>query len=400
MRAKYLSTPVAGYLTSVAVVTLAFLLGILSSGSSSRRSPNRVKASQTPFMTCVSQWDGQWYLQIATEGYSFDKQRMSSVAFFPLYPMLGAAVSQLVPVDIGMLVISHTCFFASVVLMGIYADLRFDGDRRKRLLAVFSFAVFPTAFFMQAIYSESIFTLIVLLCLIGIRLNWNFWLLAMLAGAATLARPVGVALLPALLLMSLKQVSFNAKLFLRVLIVVILSTWGLACYVVWQAIAFASPFAFAQTQTNWRIMPELPPFDHLFVLVTLEPIWSVYLAGTANWHSVDYTCPYGFASLQAGNPLLFVAAVLMLWGSFRGGWIDRSEAAVAFGLVSVPYVTRGYEMCMASQGRYLMPVIPLYLGIATFLSQRSKTFVTAYFVVSGAFLVIYAFGFSFGFLSI
>ena len=40
------------------------------------------------FLDMWSRWDGQWYLQIARDGYSYIPGQFSSVAFAPLLPIL------------------------------------------------------------------------------------------------------------------------------------------------------------------------------------------------------------------------------------------------------------------------------------------------------------------------
>ncbi|MDQ3488331.1 MAG: hypothetical protein M3468_11435 [Acidobacteriota bacterium] len=38
-------------------------------------------------------WDSGWYFDIARRGYYFDPEGQSSIAFFPLYPLLMGAVA-------------------------------------------------------------------------------------------------------------------------------------------------------------------------------------------------------------------------------------------------------------------------------------------------------------------
>lgn len=50
------------------------------------------------FIEAFSQWDGAWYLSIATDGYQWpgNTEVQSNVVFFPLYPLLGRMVGWLV----------------------------------------------------------------------------------------------------------------------------------------------------------------------------------------------------------------------------------------------------------------------------------------------------------------
>ena len=49
------------------------------------------------FWKAVAQWDGEWFLRIATEGYRWSGPTVqSTVVFWPLYPALGKIVGTLV----------------------------------------------------------------------------------------------------------------------------------------------------------------------------------------------------------------------------------------------------------------------------------------------------------------
>ena len=45
-------------------------------------------------------WDGVWFRRIAREGYSYDPEKMSSVAFYQLYPMTGRIIEKITGLDI------------------------------------------------------------------------------------------------------------------------------------------------------------------------------------------------------------------------------------------------------------------------------------------------------------
>src|SRR5690606_37191949 len=130
------------------------------------------------------QWDGQWYRAIATNGYTYNRASMSSVAFFPLYPLASRAISRAsgLPMDLALLLVSHTCFFASLVLFDRYIQLdatcgavdRSPGqepDGQAKLHAL-SLILFPTSFFFLMAYTESMCLLFMLDAMYGIRRRW------------------------------------------------------------------------------------------------------------------------------------------------------------------------------------------------------------------------------------
>src|SRR5215813_6126646 len=67
-----------------------------------------------PWVDMWIRWDSRWYQRIATEGYSYSPIDQSSVAFFPLYPLLIRAVSLLGidPFIAGILITAVSGFLA------------------------------------------------------------------------------------------------------------------------------------------------------------------------------------------------------------------------------------------------------------------------------------------------
>jgi hypothetical protein len=79
--------PVAVFTLSRLVVMLAAVLGqtwltIPSDPAFYRTHP------ESPLLDAAARWDSAFYLEIARQGYSLTVGEPSSVAFFPLYPLL------------------------------------------------------------------------------------------------------------------------------------------------------------------------------------------------------------------------------------------------------------------------------------------------------------------------
>jgi Gpi18-like mannosyltransferase len=101
-------------------------------------------------------WDALWFMKTAREGYVFAPGAQSNTSIFPLYPMLMAALAKagLGLVWAGVL-ISNLCLFGSSVLM-----LRLASDRiglARASFAVAALLLFPCAFVLSGVYSESLF---------------------------------------------------------------------------------------------------------------------------------------------------------------------------------------------------------------------------------------------------
>ncbi|MFZ4829144.1 MAG: mannosyltransferase family protein, partial [Phototrophicaceae bacterium] len=133
----------AAYLAEIAIP------GMLSDGFY-HVDPNNI------FLDIWARWDSGFYLGIATKGYSYVVGQQSSVAFFPVYPLLMNMVAQWVgSALLAGVIVSNVLFFGSLVFLYLLTEHEFDSEVAGR--AVFYIATFPTAFFFSAVYTESTF---------------------------------------------------------------------------------------------------------------------------------------------------------------------------------------------------------------------------------------------------
>ena len=133
-----------------------------------------------------------WYIKIATSGYADGD---GSTAFFPLFPMLLRYV--------GVVARTATCSSPASSsrcsatpgrsgCSGAWSQQDFDESLASR--AVIYLAIGPLSFFLQAVYTESLFLLLTLACFVFAR--EGRWRLAGVMGLlATLTRSTGVLLL-------------------------------------------------------------------------------------------------------------------------------------------------------------------------------------------------------------
>jgi hypothetical protein len=107
-----------------------------------------------------ARWDSDWYLRIAEDGYA--ESPSSAPAFFPLYPALVGGLGRLLAghyVLAGVLISLAACL-AGFLLLYRLATARMGEEGARR--ALLYLALFPTALFLQAVYSESLYLALVL----------------------------------------------------------------------------------------------------------------------------------------------------------------------------------------------------------------------------------------------
>ena len=262
-----------------------------------------------------ARWDSDWYLRVAEDGYSDSPS--STPAFFPLYPGLVGLLGRLLAghfVLAGVLLSLAACAVAFVLLHRLAAErLGEDGARR----AVLYLAIFPTALFLQAVYSESLYLALVLGAFL-LAERGRFLGAGAVAGLALLARPVGIALLPALALLAWRA-DDRRRALLRLAVAVPIA----ALYPLLLAIWIGEPLAFLRAQDGiWQrelswagplgglwdgiavLFAERPGRDLALNLQQLGFTVALVALGVAAWRR--FGAPYGlFTLVSIAIPLSF-----------------------------------------------------------------------------------------------
>ena len=97
-------------------------------------------------------WDGRWFAHIAQHGYD----SVPATAFFPLFPLLvRLGMEGGLGIAVAGVVVSTIASFAA--LWFVHELAREWCDERAALAAILTLAFFPTAFFLNAVYSDPLF---------------------------------------------------------------------------------------------------------------------------------------------------------------------------------------------------------------------------------------------------
>jgi hypothetical protein len=355
--------------------------------------PSNPLRKQVDEIRAFANWDGEHYMKILTDSYTYDQRRPSNVAFFPAYPMLGRLVAKGTGADpdLALLIVSHVSLMASFVLFAAYSRVReVSNGSQLNYFALLAFGLFPTTFFWRMAYSESLFVFGCLLVFYGMARRWPLLLLSLLVGFTTATRPVGVVLLPPFIFHLWGCSGGVGQFFSRLGCYLLPACWGIVCYMIYLYLAFGDPLVFAKTQTNWNLRPATTPAEKIVSLVTLEPVWCVFdRSSPCYWRKHEFVSDPLF-TLTVTNPIYFLAAVgLALFGAWRG-WLNRLESVFCFALILVPYILRSREMCMDSSARFVATVFPLYFVLGRFLQLMPTPVATVLLSICGFFLGIYA----------
>lgn len=329
-------------------------------------------------------WDSGFYLGIAVSGYHH-LPGDSSVAFFPLYPLLIRAVSTVTggPLVAG-LVVSNGAFLAALWMLHRLALVEL-GDEEHATRFILLLVAAPTAFFFATAYSESLFILLVASSWLAARRRR--WLLAAGFGMfATATRLVGMALWVAVLLewtkshgwevrSSLRGASWTAlgrgiRTDIRSLLVVATIPLGLGAYMAFLWIRFGDPLLFVHVESNWgRTISG--PFSVLFKAASD--------VGRARWltgEGLIWHLPLDLVAYAA-----VLVAVPFVWRRFGDG-----AAFYTLATVLLPGFT-GVD----SMSRYALAAIPAFLVLAD-STKRPETIlsvIVAWSVLQGMLFAVF-----------
>jgi hypothetical protein len=350
-------------------------------------------APQRSFLLSFVNWDGNYYRDIAESGYSYDPNHQSTIHFFPLYPVVSRCVKLLtgVSTEAALVLTSHLCFGVALYLLACYADLRCSPNMfQVRMATLLAASFVPAGMFFHMAYSESLFFLLCVLALYLMGRNAPPVLVALAVGLATAARPVGVALIPALLVYVVRSSRERRTVVGTACLCLPLSASGLLLFMSYSQGRFGDALAFAHNTALWEMRPRLAFWEKSLYLGTFLPLWSIINPSSPAFFEHYTLLAQAPFSLYVANPLYILAAIALLAVGVRNRWLNVYETLTSLGLLLIPYWTLGYEGQMTGMARYVVVIVPLYLVLGRLLTRLPSALAACLLALSGFFLAAYA----------
>jgi hypothetical protein len=324
------------------------------------------------FLNYWAHWDGAWYSEIATEGYA--ERAPASTAFFPLYPMLvrlGSAIGG-GPALWGVLLSLLSTLFALYFLFRIAEKLY--GARVARA-ATLAFAFFPTAFFLNAVYTEALFVALSAGAVWAAYVRRDLLLAGLLGSLAAATRNLGVLILIPLLFVWLRDRREFGVSGLAALGLVPAGLLGYAAFL-WRR--FGDPMVFARQQEEYWGRTLASPIE------TAGDAWRTAREGLEYFLDPGalFLSTSARPALEASNTLnlVFLGLFLVLMGV---GFVVLPPELFLYTAVGtlLPVLAPSPEFPLMSMPRFVLGAFPIFLVLG-FILSRSKPALVLWLVFS------------------
>lgn len=215
--------------------------------------PNKFQQEQTwsPISLHVK-WDSFWYLDIAQNGYSFKgTEKLSNIVFFPIYPFLIRTTSFLAGGNFVLAGWILSCLFLLLALFYFFKLVKEFHPEVNPYSPLILLLIFPTAFFLNAVYTESLF-LFLSLATFYYGLKKRFLWSGIFGLLASLTRVTGVLLFIPLIWEYLKNYNFNLRQSLNLKVLpLFLIPLGTLTFFFYHYLKFGDFLLFFKVQNWW-----------------------------------------------------------------------------------------------------------------------------------------------------
>jgi len=347
--------------------------GALAAASLPQADPAGDPLGPAGFLGYWAHWDGAWYAEIATEGYG--ERAPASTAFFPLYPMLVKLGTVLGggPALWGVTVSLVSTLFALFFVYRLCEKLH---DARAARAATLCLAFFPTAFFLNAVYTEALFLALTAGAVWAALVRRDFLVAGLLGALAAATRNVGVLLLAPLFF---EWARHRRGLGWRGLLGIALVPAGLVAYAAYLWARFGDPLVFARQQGDYWNREVSGPLATLGDARRAAGVGMEYVLDPATLFLGTDATP----ALEASNVLNLGFLVFFLVVALAGLFVLPPGLSVYAGvLVLLPVLTPSPRFPLMSLPRFVLGAFPVFLVLGYFLS-RSRWTLATWLVFSG-----------------
>lgn len=319
---------------------------------------NFLKTFSVFIETFTRRWDGNSYLFLAQHGYVTKGPEAAFIVFPPIYPFLVKTVNIIFSnYQFSAFVVSNVIFIIACLVLYKLLLLDFPDKFSRRVIILLS--IFPPSYFFSVGYPESLFLLLsVSTFYFGRKKSWI--LASMSCAIATLTRPFGVVIWPALFLLWINE---NKKLKNLIYLFLGIITSALI-YLGINFYLFQNLFEFQKfLSINWQKSFQFP-------WIGLIESWK---RGFGTGYSFEYKYFVGFAEAITSS-IAYIFAFLGMSKKFLPSYYG------VFLLLGVVFFTS--TSFILSSPRYLLSLFPIFIVLAKLL--ENKFAISVWIIVSVA----------------
>jgi len=320
-------------------------------------------------MNTWSHWDGEHYVALAVGGYLNPPDNVSP-AFFPLYPLLVRSCAELFGGPISEQALSVwgpllSLLFLPFAFYFIYQIALNEFDEEVARGTVLTLAFFPTTFFLNAAYTESLFLALSAGSIWAVRVRSDLLLACVMAGLASATRNVGVFLMVPLLYEWIKDIeSYRWRG-----IYLLMAPGGLLAYMGYLWARFGDPLLFYSAQKSWGRQATGP-------LDTAGRAWGSAVEGAGRLLDPGLWAHPALGDVAdhlagAGNLFnlsFFVFAVVVLLAGLR--YLPLSLTVYGLLLVAPATLFGTPESPLMGTPRYVLVAFPLFIVLGLLSRNR------------------------------
>lgn len=318
--------------------------------------------SSNPEQTWLSiwdRWDAYWYQIIAINGYVIENITPEMQAFAshfpPFYPFLIRLFANLFFIstrEAGFLISFFLLFINSYLLyLLVIKDFQ---NRQVAVLATLFFNLYPTAYFSNTVYTESLYTFLTLFSFYLLRQR-HFLLPGILGACAIMTRYIGVNILTAYLFIIWQN---RSKLTYKYAFLLSVPPLGLVIELLINIYYFGSPFFVVREHENNPASiqtPSFPPIPLKEAFSSLPTLFGNLLNGVRD--------DYFMMTLGWSAIFTFFALIVILIGLYKKLPKDYSIYALSYVL---------FFSCFTwtiSAPRFTLPLFPIFITLALIKNQ-------------------------------
>lgn len=295
-------------------------------------------------------WDGPHYLDIAQHGYQNHGEISLFIVFYPLYPLLIKLLSLIIS-SYSWSAIVISWLFSLIANIIFYELVRLDFNHKIALRSVWWLTIFPTAYFWQASYTESVFLLLSILSIYSLRKNY-FKITPLTSALSSFTRINGLLLIPSLLL--------EAKNYRQRLVILLTAPLGFMIYLLINYLVYGDWFYFKiPLAQNWYKYFEWP-------WIGLINLWS-------------YLGKFEYIWTE------FIALILLLITAIYSSFYLRKSYAVYCWLNLILFTSTSF---IISTPRYLLIIWPIYIMLGRIKSTPLNIILNGISIISLTYFTI------------